>query len=303
VPFVDNQDMSRFLDALHSGRILLMDGAMGTELQRASIGEGECHELWNVTQPEKVRAIHQAYVDAGAECLVSNTFQANPHALKRHGVQERLTAILRQGIALARSAAGPDRFVLASIGPIGEVRDTAPDWCGNWFQQMLPALLVADALLLETYSRLGALDLARYLWQSPLRRREVPVLLSLAYRHTADGLQTQDGHAPEDFAAASGQYGIAALGVNCGRDIGMDEMIDIVRRYRAVTDLPLFARPNAGTPTKIGDRWVYPHTPEQMAARLPELLDAGISMVGGCCGTTPEHIAAFRQVVDRWNAR
>jgi 5-methyltetrahydrofolate--homocysteine methyltransferase len=97
--------------------------------------------------------------------------------------------------------------------------------------------------------------------------------------------------------------GIAALGVNCGKDIGMDEIIEIIRQYRKVTDLPLFARPNAGTPTKKGKRWVYPLTPKEMAARLPELLEAGVCMVGGCCGTTPAHIAAMRPIVDAWNRR
>src|SRR5262249_39104490 len=97
-------------------------------------------------------------------------------------------------------------------------------------------------------------------------------------------------------------YGVDALGVNCGRDIGMGEVIEIVRRYRAVTDLPLFARPNAGTPTREDGRLVYPPTPAQMAARLPELLEAGACLGGGCCGTTPEHIKAFRPVVDEWNA-
>jgi len=94
-----------------------------------------------------------------------------------------------------------------------------------------------------------------------------------------------------------------ALGVNCGRDIGMEDVIEIIRRYRNVTDLPLFARPNAGTPKRVGKRWVYPHTPAAMAARLPELLEAGVAMLGGCCGTTPEHIAAFRPIVEQWNQR
>src|SRR5215475_5596902 len=111
--------MYRFREALHSGRVLLMDGAMGTELQRAGIREGECYELWNLTQPEKVRAIHQAYLDAGAEVVLTNTFQANPTALERHGLLERLEAINRAGLDLARSAAGPDCFVLASVGPLG----------------------------------------------------------------------------------------------------------------------------------------------------------------------------------------
>ena len=133
-------------------------------------------------------------------------------------------------------------------------------------------------------------------------RTRWPVLLSLTYlRNARRQLTTISGHSPEWFATRAKKWGVAALGVNCGRDIDMDDMIEIIRRYRAVTDLPLFARPNAGTPTKQGDRWIYPHTPEMMAARLPELLEAGVSMVGGCCGTTPEHIAAFRTVIEAWN--
>src|SRR5262249_214196 len=99
------------------------------------------------------------------------------------------------------------------------------------------------------------------------------------------------------FARRAEDYGIAALGVNCGRDIGMDETIEIVRRYRQETDVPLFARPNAGTPTRDGERWRYPHTPAMMAERLPELLAPRVRRVGGCCGTTPAHIAAFRGVI------
>src|SRR6202035_4244689 len=109
--------MSRFLDALRSGRVLLMDGAMGTELQRAGLRAGECGELWNLTHPEKVRAIHQAYVDAGAEVLLTNTFQANPAALARHNSADQLNAICRAAGEHARHAAGPDRLVLADVGP------------------------------------------------------------------------------------------------------------------------------------------------------------------------------------------
>ena len=133
---------------------------------------------------------------------------------------------------------------------------------------------------------------------------ETPLLLSLTYlRSPAGRLATFSGHAPETYARHAERHGVAALGVNCGRDIGMDEIIEIIRRYRRETDLPLFARPNAGTPAREGDRWIYPHTPEAMATRLPELLEAGVNMVGGCCGTTPEHIAAFRPVVNAWNRR
>jgi 5-methyltetrahydrofolate--homocysteine methyltransferase len=160
-----------------------------------------------------------------------------------------------------------------------------------------------DALLLETYSDPLALFTARHCrvvsWSE-----SVPILLSLTYERQANGeLCTHSRHPPEWFAMQAKQYGIAALGVNCGRDIGMDDLIAIVRRYRKVTDLPLFARPNAGTPARDGDHWAYPTGPQEMAARLPELLEAGIRMIGGCCGTTPAHIAAFRPIVNEWNAR
>jgi methionine synthase I (cobalamin-dependent) len=130
----------------------------------------------------------------------------------------------------------------------------------------------------------------------------LPVLLSMTYQRETNGkISTLSGHAPEWFARRAKNWGAVALGVNCGRDIGMTEIIEIVRRYRQETDLPLFARPNAGTPTKQGDRWVFPHTAEGMAARLPELIDAGATMIGGCCGTTPEYIAAFRPVIHQHN--
>src|SRR5689334_7322460 len=109
--------MSRFLEALHSGRVLLMDSAMGTELQRAGILEGECYELWNLTHPDRVRAIHQAYVDAGAECLLTHTFQASPAALARRGLLKQWQAIHQAAFSLARSVCGSQRFLIADVGP------------------------------------------------------------------------------------------------------------------------------------------------------------------------------------------
>jgi 5-methyltetrahydrofolate--homocysteine methyltransferase len=279
--------MSRFLDALHSGRVLLMDGAMGTELQHAGIRDGECYELWNRTHPDRVRAIHQAYAEAGARCLLTNSFQANPAHLAIYGLERDLDTINAEAIALARSAGGASLFVLASVGPFPPERVAAT--------QVLRSLRKADAFLLETWSTPPIMD--SFPWKD-----WAPVLLSLTWDGSS-GLRLVSNMPLGAVAEWAHQSGVVALGVNCGRDVGMDEIIEIVPRYRQVTDLPLFARPNAGTPTRVGDRWVYPHTPEEMAARLPELLERGVSMVGGCCGTTPEHIAAFRRVIDEWNAR
>jgi 5-methyltetrahydrofolate--homocysteine methyltransferase len=278
--------MPTFLEALRGGRVLLMDGAMGTELQRAGIGPNECYERWNLTHPEKVRAIHQAYADAGAECLLTNTFQANSQALARHGLKEQFVPIAQAGIDLARAVAGPDRFVLLDVGPV-EMRLIKT-------LEMVKAARGADAVLLETWS---ALDMAaNFLRSASLWGLGLPVLVSFTFWRPPSGieLRTFNNCTPEACARMAHRRGAAALGVNCGRDLGMEDVAEVLRRYRAVTDLPLFARPNAGTPRRTESGWMYPQTPAAMAARLPELLAAGATMVGGCCGTTPETIAAFR---------
>jgi 5-methyltetrahydrofolate--homocysteine methyltransferase len=293
--------MSAFLKALHSGHVLLMDGAMGTQLQRMGLGPDECGESWNVKRAESVRAVHGSYVAAGAEVLLTNTFQANPSHLTRFGLEDHLEEIIGNSVRLARKAAGRSRFVLGDIGPIpaAEGRMAFTDF--KDLARMLNALDGVDGILFETWSHPCVLSAMEYAFHRVVEV-ETPLLLSLSYHRTPSGqLVTISGHAPETFARHAEQHGVAALGVNCGRDIDMDDIIEIICRYRAETDLPLFARPNAGTPTKQGDQWIYPHTLEAMAARLPELLEAGVSMVGACCGTTPEHIAAFRTVIDAWN--
>jgi 5-methyltetrahydrofolate--homocysteine methyltransferase len=291
--------MSRFLDALRSGRVLLMDGAMGTELQRAGLKPGECGELWNLTHPEKVRAIHQAYVDAGAEVLLTNTFQANPAALAKYNLADGCEEICRAAVELARQAAGPDRLVLADIGP-----------CQSDVElQGLQTLVTAfaqvgtDGFLIETcsdpYPLLSFWKVLNY----PLRQR-FPVLVSFTYlRDRRNQVRTIGGLSADHIAIVMDDDSVPALGVNCGRDIGLPQIAEVLVAYRGSASRPIFARPNAGTPKQVEDRWVYPHSPEYMASWLPELLKAGVSMIGGCCGTTPAHIAAFKPIVDAWNAR
>jgi 5-methyltetrahydrofolate--homocysteine methyltransferase len=301
--------MADLLAALRSGRVLLMDGAMGTELQRRGLRPGENSSAWVELYPGKVRAVHQAYLAAGAEVLLTNTFMADANSygetMWRLGRSWELENAWTGGCALIGPAA---RFRVASHGPIvrGDKREFddlqslyVPEDCDD--ERPHKCWHVPDAVLLETCSTPRVRFALRSLRQHTPSR---PLLLSLTYLRDDRGrLMTSSGHAPEWFAERARGYGADALGVNCGRDIGMDEVIEIVRRYRAVTDLPLFARPNAGTPTREGERWVYPTAPGTMATLLPELLEAGVSMVGGCCGTTPEHIAAFRPVVEEWNRR
>ena len=298
--------MSGFLDALHSGRVLLMDGAMGTELRRAGLPEDGCGEIWNLTHPEAVRAVHQAYADAGADVLLTNTFQANRPALTRCGAQGSIDSYLDAAQTIIAHLTSDTRFAVASIGPIVELSTQTefPDLSqvsdivrGTQYHFREPASVgtLVSGILLETCSS----PRVRFAVKRALPRG-LPVLLSLTYRHDAKGtIVTLSGHPPEWFARRAKEWGVAALGVNCGRDIDMSDIIEIIRRYRQETDLPLFARPNAGTPAKQAGRWVWPHSAEKMAARVPELIEAGACMIGGCCGTTPEYIAAFRRVIDK----
>jgi len=293
--------VSAFLKALHSGRVLLMDGAMGTELQRMGLTSEECGESWNIRQASSVQAVHESYVAAGAEVLLTNTFQANPSYLARFHLEDRLEEIFLRAVRLARKAAGRSRFVLGTIGPLLTT--------GGWtafrnlkdLKFLISLLDGVDGILFETWSHPCVLSVIEYAFHRFVPM-ETPLLLSLSYQRKPSGsIVTISGHAPETFARHAERHGIAALGVNCGRDIRMNDLIEIIRRYRALTDLPVFARPNAGTPRKLDGQWIYPHTPEAMAAWLPELLEAGVNMIGGCCGTTPAHIAAFRRVVDAWS--
>jgi 5-methyltetrahydrofolate--homocysteine methyltransferase len=286
-----------FVQALAAGRPLLMDGALGTELRRAGLPEGSCGEVWNLTRPDKVRAVHEAYAAAGAEVLLSNTFQANPVALARHALEERLEEINAAAVRLARRAAGPHRFVLGSVGPILE--PDRPEFAERQaLHRVLASLEGVDGILFETCSSPAALAAVEYALHRVGEIEGLPLLLSLTYhRDPAGRLVTLSGHAPETYARHAQRHGAAALGVNCGRDMGLGEVVEVVRRYRAVTDLPLFARPNAGTPWRGEGGWTYPLGPEALAAGLPELLRAGATLVGGCCGTTPAHVAGLARAL------
>ncbi len=296
--------MSRLLDALRSEPLLLMDGAMGSELYQAGLESGECGEEWNLSRPERVHAIHISYVQAGARVLLTNTFQANPCNLVRHGLEDQLERIIAAGVRLARTAAGPDGFVLGDIGPI--LYSFQDQDISEWDDLVRTAAAFSgpdlgwhgiDGILLETCSSPRSLSAVEVLRHRVLDHADVPVLLSLTYRRQGREVRTHSGHAPETFARHAARHGVAALGVNCGREIGIDDMVEVLRRYRRETDLPLFARPNAGTPSDRSGRLLYPHTAEAMATKVRSLMDAGATMIGGCCGTTPAYIAAFRAAI------
>jgi 5-methyltetrahydrofolate--homocysteine methyltransferase len=287
--------MNRLVEALLSGRVLLMDGAMGTELLRLGLPD-ECSALFNLNHPEQVTSIHRAYLEAGAEILITNTFMANPGMLACCGLQGRARDIWSAAFACARIFRDPAPIILADIGPFSNTSTQDGD-------ALLDNCCSADGILLETWSCDPERQLKPPLDLSAFNAR-LPVLLSFTYRRNADqALRSFWDAAPEDCALAATANAVCAIGANCGNEIDMDDLLEIVRRYRDVTDLPIFIRPNAGTPWRTDSGWEYWGLPEDMADKLWPLLEAGVTMVGGCCGTTPAHIAAFRRVVDAWNGR
>ncbi len=274
---------------------------MGTQLLALGLEPEENAATWNILHPTRVRQVHQAYLRAGAQAFLTNTLMLGAASfreqLEARVGRDVLGDFWRRTLRLLPSHS----FRIAAFGPLAgvthrEFDDIAvlTDTLRQTRQSATRGARLADAILLETCSSPRVGQAIRHLH----RTQDEPIMLSLTFLRNESGrLVTASGHRPEWFAQRAGQFGLAALGVNCGRDIGLDDVIEIVQRYRTVTDVPLFARPNAGTPVRRGRHWDYPMTPRLMADRLPELIRAGVCMVGGCCGTTPAHIAALRKVL------
>jgi 5-methyltetrahydrofolate--homocysteine methyltransferase len=289
---------ARSLVVVARERTVLADGGIGTELQGRGLEPGACAECWNVDRPDAIAAVHRAYAEAGAEALLTNTFGGSRIALDRHGAGERARELNRAGAALVRSVAGDARWVLGDMGPMGgflePLGEHQPDAVEAAFREQAEALLEggADGILIETMTALEELRLA------VRAARAVGasfVLASLAFDATRVGPRTMMGVSPEAAAAAALDEGADALGANCGTGLDLAGYADILRRFRAAAPgAVLLCRPNAGTPRLRGEAIVYDMTPGELARDVGLLTDAGAAIVGGCCGTTPAHIAALR---------
>ncbi len=250
-------------------------------------------------------AIQRAYVEAGSDCLITNTFGGSRIMLERHGEAERTAEINRAAVDIARRAFG-DRpgFVLADIGPFGGLLEPYGDMpaerVAEAFAEQAEALVAggADAIIIETQTALEELGLAL----RAARATGVPcVIASMAFDLMRDGssARTMMGTSPEQAAEFMVENGADIVALNCGTGIDMATAADIVRRYRSVCDRPIMAQPNAGEPVLENMQAVYKQTPEEMAMGLEAVLAAGARIVGGCCGSTPDHIREFRKILDR----
>ncbi len=301
------------LEVLKS-RVLLGDGAMGTQLQAAGLASGGCGEAWNVDEPEKVKTIQRRYADAGSDCLITNTFGGSRISLARHGKDGRAAALNEAAARLAREVMGPDRWVLGDIGPFGDILaplgEGDPAEVEAAFLEQAQALLRggADALIVETQTALEELEVgiraAKRAIEEAGKTGAVAVIGSMAYDKMKAGLpRTMMGVDPTTASAKMIALGVDIIACNCGTNLAHDDYLAIVAACReAAPDHFLMAQPNAGQPEVTDGGIIYHETPEAMAQGVRALVEAGANIVGGCCGTTPEHIRLFRAEIDQINA-
>jgi methionine synthase / methylenetetrahydrofolate reductase(NADPH) len=287
---------SDFLTRLNSAPILC-DGAMGTLLYSNGVFINRSYDELNLSQPELVRGVHQSYLQSGAEIIETNTFGANSFRLARHSIADKVKQINVAGARLAREAAKSfDVWVAGSVGPLGiriePLGKTSFEEARAAFREQIQALSEGgvDLLILETFGYVEELH------QALLAAREVnpkiPVVASVTVDEDSNCL---DGSDPESFTKKLSDWGADVIGVNCS--IGPVAMLDAVERMRAATTLPLAAQPNAGMPRSVEGRNIYLCSPEYMASYARKFVAAGVRLVGGCCGTTPEHIRSMKSAL------
>ncbi|MCE5279699.1 MAG: homocysteine S-methyltransferase family protein [Planctomycetaceae bacterium] len=278
--------------------VRISDGAWGTELQNASLEAGASPELLNVENPAAVAAVARAYVQAGSDVILTNTFGANRFILAGHGLGERTGELARAGAEISRREAGARVKVFASMGPTGKIvmMQEAPEAdISAAFAEAAVALAEGgvDAILLESFAQLDEMALALRAVRGAV---DLPVVASMTFASGPDGTSTMMGNSPGDLAALAAECGAAAVGANCGA--GPEGFLKVARLFRAAGDLPIWIKPNAGLPQRGPDgKTFFPMNPQDFAAAAAGLIEAGANFLGGCCGTTPRHIAAVRKVV------
>lgn len=283
-------------DRLQQG-VFFVDGAMGTQLIEAGAPAGCCNDYLNIESPEIVRAVHQKYLDAGVDAVITNTFGASGFALKRHGHGEKVHEINLAAATLAREVAGDDKYVLGDIGPCGDFLEplgmVKPEELKADFASQAAGLLAGgvDGFIIETMTALDEIEIAIAAVQSV---SDLPVFVSLAYDPAGDAFRTMMGVSPAQAVEKLAGSGIAALGFNCGT-LDMLGYVDLAAEYAQAlkgTGVLLLAEPNAGRPELEGDRAVYKLLADAYAEALEQIKKTGAAILGGCCGTSPAHLGA-----------
>ncbi len=286
------------LDELRDKKILISDGALGTLLQAKGLKPGECPELWNITHRSDIKEIAESYLLAGSDIITTNSFGGNRIKLAQYGLADRTVELNQTAASIYREAAGDDRHVAGSIGPTGKMvltGDITEEELYDAFSEQAAALEKggADIIIIETMS---ASDEAALAVKAAKDNTKCTVIITMTFSGDVNsGYYTMMGISPEEMMTSMKEAGAHVIGSNCGNGIG--NMIGIVKALRAADNkIPVIIQPNAGLPELIDGKTVYNESPEMMASFVPDLLSAGADIIGGCCGTTPEHIIQMRKM-------
>jgi 5-methyltetrahydrofolate--homocysteine methyltransferase len=291
--------MKHIADKVRSGQKLVSDGAWGTLLQARGLKPGECPELWCVEHRADVLDIPRRYVAAGADMVKTDSFGGNRFKLEFFNLTDRVAELNAAAAAISREAAGPDRHVIASVGPTGKMLlmgEVTEDEIFAAYRAQLEALARggADACCIETMS---AIDEASLAVRAAREATDLEVICTFTFARTAAGeYRTMMGVAPAEMVAAMKAAGAHIVGANCSQ--GFAQMPDLIREIKqAAGDTPVLVHANAGMPRNVNGVDIFPETPDMVAREVPRLLAAGADIIGGCCGTTPAHIAAIAEIV------
>jgi len=293
------------LDTLRQRR-LVCDGAMGTQLMLAGLANGDCGEAWNLSHPDRVLKIQRTYVDAGTDCLITNTFGGSRLMLKSHGHVDQLREINQAGARIAREAfGGREGFVLGDLGPLGAILEPYGDLpeadARAAYEEQARALVEAgvDAIIIETQTSLEEIGVAI----DAAKAAGAPcIIASLAYDLSADKTfyVTMMGVTPERAGEFAQERGADIIALNCGTGMDMNGAAMVAKQYRDACNLPVMVQPNAGLPVLENMKAVYKQLPADMAKHVPDALAAGANIIGSCCGSTPDHTRVIRQALDAW---
>jgi len=280
---------------------------MGTQLMLAGLANGDCGEAWNLSHPDRVLKIQRNYVEAGADCLITNTFGGSRLMLKRHGHVDQLREINQAGARIAREAfAGREGFVLGDLGPLGAILepygDLPADQALAAYEEQARALVEGgvDAIIIETQTSLEEMGVAI----DAAKAAGAPcIIASFAYDLSQDKsfYVTMMGVTPERAAELAEEHGANIIALNCGTGMDMNGAAMVAKQYRAACGLPVMVQPNAGLPVLENMKAVYKQLPVDMAKNIPDVISSGANIIGSCCGSTPEHTRAIRQVVEKSN--
>lgn len=278
--------------------VLVFDGATGTYLQQHGLESGGCPELMNADAPETIRGMARAYFDAGSDIVLTNTFGGTKFRLKHYDAQDRVRELNKLAAEHAKSQASPNQYVAGSVGPTGEfiepLGEVSETEMYDAFAEQITALEEggADAVMIETQM---VLEEAQIAINATRENTELLVMATMVFDKGPRGFFTMWGTSPEDAATGLRNAGADVVGSNCGN--GIDRMIEIAEKMRVVVDCPIVIQSNAGIPAYKGGDIIYPESPEYMAERYKQLAEIPVQMLGGCCGTTPEHIRALNEAV------